>query len=47
MSAPQPPWTLPVDGLITCDDAGEPDVAVLGHSLGLESGLEYWLGLLC
>lgn len=28
------------DGLITCDDAGEPDVAVLGHSPGLERGLE-------
>lgn len=28
------------DGLITCDDAGEPDVAVLGHSPGLERCLK-------
>lgn len=35
------------DGLITCDNAGEPDVAVLGHSPGLECGLEQRLGLLC
>ena len=28
------------DGLITCDDAGESNVAVLGHSPGLERGLE-------
>lgn len=47
MCIPQPPRTLPVDDLITCDDAGETDVAVLGHSLGLECGLEYWLGLFC
>lgn len=44
---PTAPGIQPVDGHVTCDDAGEPDVAVLGHSLGLECGLEYWLGLLC
>lgn len=35
------------DGLITCDNAGELDVTVLGHSPGLECGLEQRLGLLC
>ena len=40
-------WTEQRDGHITCDDAGEPDVTVLGHSLGLERGLKQWLGLLC
>lgn len=28
------------EGFITCDDAGEPGVAVLGHSPGLERGLK-------
>ena len=28
------------DSLITCDDAGESDVAVLRHSPGLECGLK-------